>query len=99
MGIGRSINKRRKRYNGDVLGMALNGATGQLSWITNNVRLGLYSASVKVLDITTSSYTLVDFIVKVVPPPPKFCSFTCLKAGTYTSIPYPTKWCGQCLFF
>ena len=80
MGIG-AINPSRHRYNGNALGMSLNGNTGQLSWITSNVKVGLYSASVKVLDITTSSYTLVDFLVQIVPPPPKFCSFTCLKAG------------------
>jgi hypothetical protein len=85
MGVGQ-INSSRKRYNGNALGMALNSVTGQLSWVTSDVALGLYSASVKVMDITTSSYTLVDFIVKIVPPPPKFCSFTCLKAGGVTCI-------------
>jgi hypothetical protein len=50
MGIGRKINMKRKRYNGDVLGMSLNDQTGQLSWITKRIKLGLYSASVKVLD-------------------------------------------------
>ena len=80
MGVG-AVSTQRKRYNGDELGMALNEQTGALSWMTSSVALGLYSASVKVLDTTTSSYTLVDFIVKVVPPPPKFCSFACMKAG------------------
>ena len=83
MGVG-NLNIKKKRYNGDRLGMALNEETGALSWVTANIALGLYSASVKVLDTTTSSYTLVDFIVNVVPPPPKFCSFACMKAGGIT---------------
>ena len=80
MGIGR-VNIARDRYNGDHLGMQLDPSTGQLSWVTADAKLGLYSASVKVTDRTTRSYTLVDFLIRVVAPPPKFCSFNCLIAG------------------
>lgn len=80
MGIG-DIDISRDRYNGDHLGMQLDPTTGELKWVTERAKLGLYSASIKVTDRVTNSYTLVDFIVKVVEPPPKFCSFHCLLAA------------------
>ena len=36
MGLGTAVSLPRKKYNGDVLGMALNGVTGELSWVTAN---------------------------------------------------------------
>ena len=36
MGLGATISLPRKKYNGDVLGMVLNGVTGELSWVTAN---------------------------------------------------------------
>ncbi len=80
MGIGQ-VDPSRNRFNGDHLGMVLDTATGALSWVTEAAALGIYSAAVKVTETASGAYTLVDFIVKVVPAPPKFCSYACLAAG------------------
>ena len=82
MGVSNSNNPTSRNKNGQHLNppMVLNANTGALTWDTRNVEKGQYSISVVVTD-SSGSNTAVDWVVQVVDPPPKMCSYGCLQAG------------------